>query len=154
MEINMKKISIAAATLVMVFIMSAMVACGGGSGDNNGGNTAAGGSGDKGTVTVTMDIDFPDSSGVRDIDDARVTVENGSSVLDVLNTYAAANNIDVTMDESSASPYVTAINGVSQTDTAGWVYELNDQMVMESAADCIVSDGDKIDWDFDDWTDD
>ena len=101
-----------------------------------------------------MDIDFPDSSGVRDIDDARVTVENGSSVLDVLNTYAAANNIDVTMDESSASPYVTAINGVSQTDTAGWVYELNDQMVMESAADCIVSDGDKIDWDFDDWTDD
>ena len=154
MEINMKKISIAAATLVMVFIMSAMVACGGGSGDNNGGNTAAGSSGDKGTVTVTMDIDFPDSSGVRDIDDARVTVENGSSVLDVLNTYAAANNIDVTMDESSASPYVTAINGVSQTDTAGWIYEVNDNMIMESAADFIVSNGDKIDWDFDEWADD
>lgn len=150
----MKKISLSLTTLVMVFIMSAMVACGGGSGDNNGGNAAASGSGDNGTVTVTMDVDFPDSSGVRDIDDARVTVENGSSVLDVLNTYAADNNIEVTVDESSASPYITAINGVSQTDTAGWVYELNDQMIMESAADFIVSNGDKIDWDFDEWADD
>ena len=150
----MKKISLSLTNLVMVFIMSAMVACGGGSGDNNGGNAAASGSGDNGTVTVTMDVDFPDSSGVRDIDDARVTVENGSSVLDVLNTYAADNNIEVTVDESSASPYITAINGVSQTDTAGWIYEVNDNMIMESAADFIVSNGDKIDWDFDEWADD
>ena len=150
----MKKISLSLTTLVMVFIMSAMVACGGGSGDNNGGNAAASGSGDNGTVTVTMDVDFPDSSGVRDIDDAHVTVENGSSVLDVLNTYAADNNIEVTVDESSASPYITAINGVSQTDTAGWIYEVNDNMIMESAADFIVSNGDKIDWDFDEWADD
>ena len=150
----MKKISLSLTTLVMVFIMSAMVACGGGSGDNNGGNAAASGSGDNGTVTVTMDVDFPDSSGVRDIDDARVTVENGSSVLDVLNTYAADNNIEVTVDESSASPYITAINGVSQTDTAGWIYEVNDNMIMESAADFIVSNRDKIDWDFDEWADD
>ena len=150
----MKKISLSLTTLVMVFIMSAMVACGGGSGDNNGGNAAASGSGDNGTFTVTMDVDFPDSSGVRDIDDARVTVENGSSVLDVLNTYAADNNIEVTVDESSASPYITAINGVSQTDTAGWIYEVNDNMIMESAADFIVSNGDKIDWDFDEWADD
>ena len=151
---SMKKISLSLTNLVMVFIMSAMVACGGGSGDNNGGNAAASGSGDNGTVTVTMDVDFPDSSGVRDIDDARVTVENGSSVLDVLNTYAADNNIEVTVDESSASPYITAINGVSQTDTAGWIYEVNDNMIMESAADFIVSNGDKIDWDFDEWADD
>ena len=150
----MKKISLSLTTLVMVFIMSAMVACGGGSGDNNGGNAAASGSGDNGTVTVTMDVDFPDSSGVRDIDDARVTVENGSSVLDVLNTYAADNNIEVTVDESSASPYITAINGVSQTDTAGWIYEVNDNMIMESGGGFIVSNGDKIDWDFDEWADD
>lgn len=150
----MKKLSIAIITLIMVF---SMASCGG---NNNNNNTAASdntaateNTAANADVTVFLDIDFPDDSNVKDIDDVKLTVKNGSSVLDVLNTYANENNIDVTMDESSADPYVTGINGVTATESAGWAYEVNDEMVMEAANKCTVKANDEINWEFETWQD-
>ncbi|MDO4546131.1 MAG: DUF4430 domain-containing protein [Bacillota bacterium] len=137
----MKKLLIMILTLIMAV---AMVSCGGGSSDSGSADDAA-------TISVTIDIDFPDESGVADVDDLSIDVADGSSVLDVLNAYADANEGEIIMDESSSTPYVTSINGVAQTDTAGWVYEVNDEMVMESAGDYTVAAGDKIDWSFESW---
>ena len=142
----MKKLSIFLTTLIMVF---ALTGCGSNDDTAKDGqtNTASGE-----TITVTMDISYPDESGLADVEDAPVTVDSESSVLNALITYADANDIEVVMDESSANPYVTSINGVAATDVAGWVYEVNDQMVMESADACILSDGDNVSWDFESWT--
>ena len=101
-----------------------------------------------------MNIDFPDESGVADIEDVAVSTEDGSSVLDILNKYADENSIEIVTDDTGENPYVTSINGVSETDSAGWTYELNDEMVMDAADQCIVSDGDEIDWSFESWTED
>lgn len=126
-------------------MMLSAVSCGEKSGSEN--------SSDNG-ISVVMSIDFPDDSGIADIENATVSTENGSSVLDILNRYADDNNIEITTDDSAGNPYVTSIDGVSETGSSGWTYELNDEMVMESADQCIVNDGDEIDWSFESWTED
>lgn len=151
----MKKISIFVLALMLAF---ATAACGS---NDTAGNTDTAGSTDQTQssdaaaeeITVTIDIDYPDSSKVTDVENARVVIADGSSVLDVLNKYAEEANIKITMDEGSQMPYVTAINGVEATDTAGWVYEINDEMIMETADKHIVKNGDDIEWSFESWND-
>lgn len=140
---NMKKLSVFILSLILIFTM---VSCG----DNDEKNMTS----DKTDITVTIEIDFPDDSGVQDIDNAQVSVSEGNSVLDVLNTYGEENSVDITLDERSESPYVISISGVEATGSSGWVYELNDETVMESADKCTVQDGDKVDWSFESWDDD
>lgn len=106
------------------------------------------------TITVTIDIDFPDESNVADIDDAKITVKDGSSVLDVINSYADSNKVEISIEEINATPYIASISGVAQTDTAGWIYEVNDEMVLESADKYIVKNNDKIEWDFESFAND
>lgn len=134
----MKKVLVILMTLVMVF---AMTACGGG---NNGGGSGA-------TITVEIEIDYPDESGIADVEDMRVEIAEGSSVLDALNAYAEANGCDVVMDENATPPYVIGIGGLEATATAGWVYEVNDEMVMESADACVLNAGDEVSWSFETW---
>ena len=134
----MKKVLVILMTLVMVF---AMTACGGG---NNGGGSGA-------TITVEIEIDYPDESGIADVEDMRVEIAEGSSVLDALNAYAEANGCDEVMDENATPPYVIGIGGLEATATAGWVYEVNDEMVMESADACVLNAGDEVSWSFETW---
>jgi len=134
----MKKILVLMMALVMVL---GMTACGSSS-------TPAG---DVAEITVTMEIDFPDGSNVADVEDAQVIVPEGSSVYDVLKAYADANNVEVVLEESSTSDYVSSIGGVAQTENSGWVYEVNDEMVMESATTCVANNGDVVDWEVQSW---
>lgn len=138
----MKKTNIFITGLIFISMMFFTVSCGGG--DNSGSSS-------DNSISVVMSIDFPDDSGVADIEDVTVSAEDDSSVLDILNQYADANDIEIVTDDSGGNPYVTSINGVSETDSAGWIYELNDEMVMEAADQSIVSDGDEIDWSFESW---
>lgn len=136
----MKRILTVLMALVMVF---AMAACG------NNGDVAADGSAE--IITVEIDIDYPDESGIDDVDEAKVDIPEGGSVLDALNAYAEANDCEILMDDSSKTPYVTSIGGVAATKTAGWIYEVNDEMVMKSADACTLNAGDEISWEFESW---
>ena len=135
----MKKVLVVLMTFVMVF---AMTACGG-SADAPAGDTVM--------ITVEIEIDYPDEIGAADVEEAAVEVPEGSAVLDVLNAYAEAIGCEIVMDEIATPPYVIGIGGVEATDTAGWVYEVNDEMVMESADACVVNAGDEISWSFETW---
>lgn len=134
----MKKLTL---IFIALIIMIAMTACGG-----NDGRDSTAGSGT--SISVTVNIDFPEGT---DVTDAAVDIPEGSSVLDALNAYVDGNDGEVIMDETSSSPYVLAINGVEADKSAGWVYEVNDEVVMESAQDCILKDGDKVSWKFESW---
>ena len=105
-------------------------------------------------ISIMMSIDFPGDSEKADIENVSVSAEEGSSVLDILIKYADENNIKVITDDTNGNPYVTSIDGISETDNSGWTYELNDEMVMEAADQCIVNDGDEIDWSFESWSED
>ena len=156
----MKKLSVLVLAFIMVF---AMAACGGNNGNSNNANTTDqtqnsaasdnSGAAAGGDITVTIDIDYPDSSKVADVENVKVTVRENSSVLDVLNKYADANDVKIIMDDTSSTPYVSSIGGVDATDTAGWVYEVNDETIMETADKHIVKDGDDIEWSFESWND-
>ena len=135
----MKKVLVVLMTLVMTF---AMTACGGG---------ADAPADDSAMISVEIGIDYPDESGVADVEDAVVEIPEGGSVMDALNAYAEANDCEMLMDETSATPYVVSIGGIAATDVAGWVYEVNDEMVMETADAYVVSAGDEISWDFETW---
>ena len=155
----MKKLSVFVLTFIMIF---SMAACGSSTGSDNAGTTAPTQNSDTadnsssaadGEITVTIDIDYPDSSKAADVDDARVVVADGSTVLDVLNRYAEDNNVEIRMDDTSSAPYVISIGGVEATDTAGWVYEVNDKTIMETADKHMVRNGDDIEWSFENWND-
>jgi predicted small lipoprotein YifL len=135
----MKKLLVLMMALVMVL---SMTACGGNGADP--GDTAA-------EMTVTVEIDFPDGSAMADVEEANVTLPEGSTIYDVLKSYADANNMEVILDQSGSTDYITSIGGVAQTDNSGWVYEVNDEMVMEPATTCVVNNGDVIDWEVQTW---
>lgn len=136
----MKRLTIILLTLVLVF---AMTACGGGN--------SAGGSG--AAITVEMEIDYPDESGIADVEDVKVDIPEGGSVLDALNAYAEMSGCEILMDESATPPYVIGIGGLEASDVAGWIYEVNDGMVMESADACVLNAGDEVSWSFETWAD-
>ena len=141
----MKKLSAIMLGMAMVF---ALAGCGG---NNNAGSDGGQQTSDEPQMTVYIEIDYPDASGIADVDDVKMQVVKGSSALTVLNEYAAANNCEVVMSDDSATAYVTSIGGLEATDAAGWVYEVNDQMVMEAADVCILEDGDEVSWEFSAW---
>src|SRR5699024_4211352 len=109
----MKKYAI---LLIVVIMALALASCG--SGDTTGQQQQTDAPSEE-AITVTIDISYPDESGLADVEDATVTVDSESSVLNALITYGNANDIEVLTDESSENPYVTSINGVAETDTAG-----------------------------------
>ena len=110
-------------------------------------------------INVAIEIDYPDvddedleKAEKKDIE-AKMMVEEGTSAIDMLYSYADANGIDVVLDESSPTIYVTSIDGVEQTNDAGWVYEVNDEMTMDAADELIVEEGMKITWEYTSWDD-
>lgn len=133
-----KKLLLAVFALVLVFA----TACG-----NNEAEDAT----SETMISVFIDIDFPDDSNVADVEEAALDVPENSTVLDVLNIYADKNNMEVAMDESSKSAYVVSIGGIAATKTAGWIYEVNDEAVMEPADAYKIKENDEISWDFETW---
>lgn len=134
-----KKLLLAVFALILVF---AATACG----NNEDEDTVS-----KKMISVTIDIDFPDDSNITDVEEAALEAPENSTVLDVLNIYADKNNMEVVMDESSESAYVVSIGGITATKTAGWIYEVNDEAVMEPADAYKIKKNDEISWDFETW---
>lgn len=141
----MKKISI---LLISLMLVLALMSCG-----ENGSieDKEKDGPASNEDIAITINISYPDESNLDDVEDAAMIVEDESSVLEALTTYADENGIEVEMDESSENPYVTSINGVAESDTAGWIYEVNNETVMESADMYILENGDVISWSFESW---
>lgn len=137
----MKKILVLLAALIMVF---SVTACGSI-------EPSADGS-DAKMINVAIEIDYPDDSEKEDIQ-ASMIVEAGTSAIDQLYSFTDDNNIDVVLDESSPTIYVTSIGGVDQTADAGWVYEVNDEMTMDAADELILEEGTKISWEYTSWDD-
>ena len=82
---------------------------------------------------------------------ADMMVEEGTSAIDMLYSYADANNIEVVLDENSPTIYVISIDGVEQSNDAGWVYEIDDEMTMDAADEIILEEGMKITWEYMSW---
>ena len=144
----MKKILALMAALIMVL---AMTACSSIEPSDDGSDAKM--------INVAIEIDYPDvddedleKAEKKDIE-AKMMVEEGTSAIDMLYSYADANGIDVVLDESSPTIYVTSIDGVEQTNDAGWVYEVNDEMTMDAADELIVEEGMKITWEYTSWDD-
>lgn len=133
-------------TVIIVMILTVFLAS---CGDNDTKDSAA--SGDVSKITVVLNIDFPDDCGIEDIDDLKLAVPDGSSVLDILEIWAGDENT-VTLDPSSENPYVTGINGISAGGSTGWIYEVNEEMVMDPADEYKVKNGDEISWEYEDWS--
>ncbi len=135
----MKKVLVILMTLTMAF---AMTACGGGA-DAPAGDTAM--------IDVCIEIDYPDVEGQPDVEDYRFQIPEGSTALDMLHAYGEEANIEIIMSDTSDTAYVTSIGGVAETEGAGWIYEVDDEMTLDAADEYIVKQGDEITWEFMSW---
>lgn len=102
-------------------------------------------------ITVYLSIDYPDEAKISDVDDYPLTVSKDATVIDALETYRDAENTIVSIETGSGYSYVTNIGGLSEGDLGkewGWVFEVNDQIVMESADVCKLEAKDEIQWEY------
>jgi hypothetical protein len=59
--------------------------------------------------------------------------------------------MEVVLDERSPTIYVSSIDGVEQSNDAGWVYEIDDEMTMDAADEIILEEAMKITWAYMSW---
>lgn len=137
----MKRFLLIMTALIMVL---AMTACGSIEPSDDGS--------DANMINTSIVIDYPEDSDKEDVQVAMI-VEEGTSAMEQLYSFADDNNLDVVLDESSPTIYVTSINGVEQTADAGWVYEVNDEMTMDAADELMLEEGMKITWKYSSWAD-
>lgn len=112
------------------------------------------------TNPINVTISFSDSENdqvevenFEPIENAEFIVEEGTSVLEATQTYCVANELDIEID--SAGGYITGLLGISDgdySDNTGWVYTINGETVMVGADEQILKDGDKISWEFVDFS--
>lgn len=110
-------------------------------------------------INVKIEIDYPDvddedENAVEKEDiEAELKVEEGTSAIDMLYSYADTNDIDVVLDTNSPTIYVISLDGVEQTADAGWVYEVDGEMTMDAADELILKEDMKITWKYMSWSD-
>ena len=74
-----------------------------------------------------------------------VELEDGATVLDALE----ATGLEAEVQDSEYGAFVNAIDGLATGafgDASGWGYDLNGEMVMDSADVATVADGDVVTW--------
>lgn len=144
----MKKLFLIIAALVMAFSITACTV----DPSDDGSDTKM--------ITVYMNIDFPDADddeavpGVEypaDIEDYKMKVESGATLMQILESFANQNGLEVLVDTTSPTVYVTSIGGVAQTATAGWMYEINDEVIWEEAGKFAPAHRDEITWEYSDF---
>ena len=70
-----------------------------------------------------------------------ITLDKGASVYDALKASGVSFR--------DGGGYITSINGLSEMDggkSSGWMFKVNDTVVMKSCTRCILSDGDRVQW--------
>lgn len=101
-----------------------------------------------GDIKATISIDFPDNSGQQNVKNITMGLTDDSSVLDLLFSYTNENDLDIEIEGGDENPYVVSIGGITQTDNKGWIFKVNDEMVMEPAGKAKLKTGDKVVWEF------
>lgn len=135
MKKNIKRITLIALTLLLTLTFAACM------------DPSADGSDIK-TIHVSMDVIYPEDADTENVTNFEMQVEESATVLDVLKSFADQQDIEVTIDDSSSSVYVTSINGFAAEDTSGWMYEVNGEMVMEEASHYVLENGDEVTWEY------
>lgn len=94
------------------------------------------------TVQVTVDSSAADGSVSFD---GTVELAEDATVLDALK----ATGLTLDVQDSEYGAFVNAIDGLATGafgDASGWGYDINDEMVMDSADVATVADGDVVAW--------
>lgn len=95
-----------------------------------------------------LDIeDFPE------IKDDTFIAEEGSTVLEATQLYCMSHDISISVDEQYG--YITEIAGLTEGDYSkqtGWVFTVNGEMGTLGAGEQIAEEGDKIVWEFIDFS--
>lgn len=108
---------------------------------------------------VNLSISFLDGEddleleGFEEIKDDSFIAEEGSSVLEATQLYCMSHDITISADTSKG--YVTEIAGLTEGDydkQTGWVFTVNGEMGMLTAEEQIIEEGDKIAWEFIDFS--
>lgn len=111
------------------------------------------------TIRVEMNIDYPDADdeefyGIEgltflpDAEDYVMKVEEGATVMQILESFATQNNIEIQVEKDGDSVYVTSIGGVAAGENTGWIYEIEDKRADVPASDYTPVNGDEITWEF------
>ncbi|MBR5128979.1 MAG: DUF4430 domain-containing protein [Firmicutes bacterium] len=105
---------------------------------------------------MTVYISFADATdddlevtGLKEIKKTEFYAEEGSTVFEATQVFLINNNLDYQL--SSDGTYLESMLGFTESDfdkMAGWIYEVNGEMVMMSASECEVKEGDVITWEF------
>ena len=101
-------------------------------------------------------LDGEDDLTLEDFDEIKddsFIAEEGSSVLEATQLYCISHDISISVDASKG--YVTEIAGLTEGDytkQTGWVFTVNGEMGMLTAEEQIIQDGDKIAWEFIDFS--
>ena len=94
------------------------------------------------SVQVVVDSSAADGSVSYD---GTVELAEGATVLDAIE----ATGLELDVQDSDYGAFVNAIDGLATGDagdSSGWGYDLNGEMVMESADVATVADGDVLTW--------
>lgn len=98
--------------------------------------------------TISFMIDFPEESGVADVETTLRVAEN-STALDAILLYGKLKEIPVTYSGGGTSAYIESIDNVSEKDygeTSGWVYRLNHEALPQGAGSATLQEGDRLEW--------
>lgn len=107
-------------------------------------------------VTISFSDSEKDQVEAEDfepIEETEFIVEEGTSVLDATQIYCLANDLEINID--SAGSYIKSMLGLGEGDlasTTGWIYTVNGEAVSVGAGEQILNDGDKIAWEFVDFS--
>ena len=91
--------------------------------------------------------------GFEEINEDPFIAEEGSSVLEETQLYCMSHDISISVDTSKG--YVSEIAGLTEGDygkQTGWVFTVNGEMGMLTAEEQILNEGDKIIWEFIDFS--
>ncbi len=112
------------------------------------------------TIRIEMNLEYPDAddeefavNGIvpefpADIEDYKMKVEEGATVMQILESFASQNNIEIIVDKSGDTVYVTSIGGVAEGENTGWIFSVEDKNADVAASDYVPQNGDEITWEF------
>lgn len=100
---------------------------------------------------ITISIDYPYETKMKDVKDAAVTVNQGSTALDALLYYSKLSGIPIAFDGSQQDGTISAINNVRKDDhgyDSHWVLKINGKTPEENAGKIVVNQGDHLEWSY------
>lgn len=87
------------------------------------------------------------------VEEAPFTVEEGTNVLDATQIYCVSN--DIPFEIGPSGDYITSLNGLTEkdySDSTGWIFKVNGESGSLGADEEILENGDKISWEFIDFS--